>query len=326
MSGSISAAKSHRCGATLRALAVLRLQSDGLLPVLLTLALAAAGLASPAWAQSAAALRSRQLELRDQMATSAFGQPLLLESLQRDDHLSGEIHARLETPFVLAATALRPVQAWCDVLMLHLNVKSCRVHGTPAEPRLEVALGRKHDQPLEDAFVLDFGLRVQSSSPDYLALQLEADEGPFGTSDYRIALELAPVVAGGSFLHLTYSYRYGFTARLALQGYLATLGRGKVGFSVVGHYPDGGPQYVGGLRGVVERNTMRYYLALESYLGALALPPAQQAERRLQAWFDASERYARQLHELDRSEYLAMKRRELARLQASPAAGPGVAR
>ena len=74
MSGAISAAKSHRCGATLRALAVLRLRSAGLLPVLLTLALAAAGLASPAWAQSAAALRSRQLELRDQMS------PCLLHS------------------------------------------------------------------------------------------------------------------------------------------------------------------------------------------------------------------------------------------------------
>jgi hypothetical protein len=33
--------------------------------------------------------------------------------------------------------------------------------------------------------------------------------------------------------------------------------------------------------------------------------------RRLQGWFDATERYPAQLHEIERSEYLAMKREEL---------------
>ena len=33
-------------------------------------------------------------------------------------------------------------------------------------------------------------------------------------------------------------------------------------------------------------------------------------------WFDATERYARQLHEMDRATYLAMKQREYARQQA----------
>jgi hypothetical protein len=319
--GVIRVAKSHRSGAILRALVPLRLKLAGLLPVLL--ALAVAGMSQPLRAQDAAALRARQLELRDQMAASAFGRPLVLESLQRDDRLSGEIHAQLATPFALAAAALQPAQAWCDILMLHLNVKFCRVHGNPAQARLEVALGRKHDQPLQDAFRLDFGYSLQTGHDDYLALQLLAPQGPFGTHDYRIVLELAPAADGGSLLRLAYSYRYGLVARLALQGYLATLGRGKVGFSVVGHEPDGSPDYVDGLRGVVERNTMRYYLALESYLGALALPSAQQAERRLQAWFDASERYSRQLHELDRADYLAMKQRELARLQTAVLAPSG---
>ena len=274
----------------------------------------------PASAQDAAALRARQIELRDELAASAFGQPLVLESVQRDDRLRGEIFALVAASFTAAAAALQPPQAWCDILMLHLNVKGCQVRGTASLPRLEVALGHKHDQQLADAFALDFGYRVLASRPDYLALQLEAPEGPFGTRDYRIALELAPAAGGGSLLHLAYSYRYGLVARLALQGYLATLGRGKVGFSVVGREADGSPDHVGGVRGVVERNTMRYYLALEAFLGALALPPGLQAERRLQAWFDSSERYPRQLHELDRADYLAMKRRELARLQAGNSA------
>ena len=90
--------------------------------------------------------------------------------------------------------------------------------------------------------------------------------------------------------------------------------------SIVGRAADGSPIYIEGLRGAVERNTLRYYLAIEAYLGALALPPAQQPERRLQAWFDATERHPLQLHELERDDYLAMKRRELARLAAGNAA------
>jgi len=117
-------------------------------------------------------------------------------------------------------------------------------------------------------------------------------------------------------MHLSYSYGYGMAARLALQAYLSTLGSGKVGFSVIDKRPDGTPVYVGSVRGVVERNTMRYYLAIDSYLGALAVPPAQQVEKRLRDWFTATERYALQLHEMSEAEYLDMKRKEVARRAA----------
>ena len=73
---------------------------------------------------------------------------------------------------------------------------------------------------------------------------------------------------------------------------------------------------MGGLRGAIERNTMRYYLAIESYLGSLAQPPGRQFATRIERWFDATERYARQLHEMDRGSYLAMKQREYARQQS----------
>jgi hypothetical protein len=49
------------------------------------------------------------------------------------------------------------------------------------------------------------------------------------------------------------------------------------------------------MRGAIERNAMRYYLAIEAYLGALSVPTRQQADRRLMDWFDASERYPLQL-------------------------------
>ena len=103
-------------------------------------------------------------------------------------------------------------------------------------------------------------------------------------------------------------------ARLAMKGYLATVGSDKVGFTTSGTDAQGQPDYVGGVRGVVERNTMRYYLAIDAYLDA---PGAQNRDKRAGLWFDSTERYARQLHELDRSEYLGMKQKEFTRLQGS---------
>jgi hypothetical protein len=135
-------------------------------------------------------------------------------------------------------------------------------------------------------------------------------------------LEAVPVPAGRTFLHLSYSYSYGVAVRLAMKGYLATLGSGKVGFSAVYPRPDGAAVPVEGVRGVVERNTMRYYLAVEAYLGSLSAPPAEQLEKRLHDWFAATERFARQLHELDEGEYLAIKRKEVQRQQSGAGSIP----
>jgi hypothetical protein len=104
-------------------------------------------------------------------------------------------------------------------------------------------------------------------------------------------------------------------ARLATKAYLATAGRNKVGFTITGQDADGKPVYINGVRGMIERNAMRYYLAVEAYLASLSAPPAEQQEKRLQAWYAATERCPAQLHEMERDDYLAMKRREVQQLQ-----------
>ena len=86
---------------------------------------------------------------------------------------------------------------------------------------------------------------------------------------------------------MSYAYGYGIAARLAMQAYLATAGRDKVGFTVTGKDADGKPTYIAGVRGVVERNTMRYYLAIDAYLAATPLPAAEQPEQRLRDWYAA---------------------------------------
>ena len=275
----------------------------------------AALFASPAFPHDARALLAAHAQLRERLAASPFHRPLVLESTQGDASLKGDVYAVVEQPFGLVASALQGTAHWCELLILHLNVKHCGAAGAAPNEVLTLVVGRKFDQPLADGHKVAFRYSVPAASPDYLHVKMAADSGPLGTRDYQLAVEAAPLDAKRSFIHLSYSYSYGIAARVAMQGYLSTLGRDKVGFSVTGQGDSGKPVYVGGLRGVAERNTMRYYLAVEAYLGALATAPAEQLEKRLRDWFAATEQHPLQLHEMERDDYLVMKRREMQRQQ-----------
>ena len=262
-------------------------------------------------AQDAPALTAQHAALAERLASNPFKRPLVLDSAESPDRLSGDIYAVVDHPFAETGALATPAN-WCEVLMLHLNTKHCAVKGEGQGTTIEVAVGRKFDQPLDQAQRVAFAWTRASNSADYLSVQLSAKEGPLSTRDYRIVLEAVPLSQGRSFVHLAYSYAYGTAARLAMKAYLGTLGSGKVGFTVVGGQGQGAATPIGGVRGVVERNTMRYYLAIDAFLDA---PKSEQLDRRLAAWFDATEQYARQLHETERDDYLAMKKSEYRRLK-----------
>ena len=264
----------------------------------------------------AAGLRDSFDALRAQPAVALVDQAVYLASTESADALQGQVFALVDRPFAQVQQALARPGAWCDVLILHLNVKYCRASGAPGQEVLQAGLGRKFDQPLAEVHWLKLAYRLVSASEQQVKLELVSAKGPLGTHDYRIEFEAVPYAAGQTLLQLRYGYSYAMAARWAMQAYLATLGRDKRGFTLAASGRDGRPQAVGGLRGVLERNTVRYYLAIEAYLGAQSLPAAQQAQKSLQDWFDATERYAEQLHELSRDDYLAMKQRELMRQQS----------
>ncbi|MCR4298713.1 MAG: hypothetical protein NUV75_08180 [Gallionella sp.] len=264
---------------------------------------------------SAASLRAKFTELGDQLRNNQFQRPLYLDSAESSHDLKGEIYAVVDYPFAAVNMALNNSAHWCDVLILHLNVKYCHASSNKAGTVLSVNLGRKYFQPLADAYRAEFNYRGLIAMPDYFAVELNAKDGPLSTHDYRIWIEATPLENGRTFLHFTYAYAFGFTGRIAMQGYLATIGRDKVGFTVTGKQPNGQPDYIQGVRGVVERNTMRYYLAIDVYLAALTTPPKERLEKQLQLWYDATEQYARQLHEVERDDYLEMKRKEYQRQQ-----------
>jgi hypothetical protein len=273
-----------------------------------------------AWAaDDAASLRDKYQSLTQQLKHNQFQRPLYLESAESPSALKGDIYAVVDYPFATVSGALDdPAHGpanWCDVLILHLNTKYCHASTSANGDMLSVNIGKKVEQKLANTYRVQFNYRAAATSPGYFQVDLDAASGPLSTKDYRIVLEAVGIDGNRTFLHLTYSYGYGMAGRIAMKTYLATIGSGKVGFTTAGGPSSGQAEYIGGVRGLVERNTMRYYLAIDAYLDALSSPPDKRLEQRLTNWFDATEEYPRQLHEVSRQEYLQMKYKEYERQQ-----------
>jgi hypothetical protein len=81
------------------------------------------GLLASASAQDTATLKARYTALQDKFANNQFGRPLVLESTQTADDLKGDVYAVVEHPFPMVEQALKSADHWCDILILHLNVK-----------------------------------------------------------------------------------------------------------------------------------------------------------------------------------------------------------
>lgn len=286
-----------------------------LLRLALVVALAAGWTTAQAYA-GAGTLRAKYEELRDELRHNSFRRALHVDSSERGDTLQGDVYAVLNHPFQKVSSALGEPDDWCDVMLLPFNTKYCRAseRGSRAAT-LQVRIGRKYDQPVQDAYRLDFVLQPVAASPEYFESRLAAATGPVGTRDYRITVSAVPIDGQRTFMHFSYSYAYGIAGKLAMQGYLATAGADKVGFSVVGRDRSGRPVYIGGVRGAIERTAMRYYLAIDAHLASLSAPPQQQLEKRIDTWFRETERYPRQLREMDRNTYVTMKRSEYERQQ-----------
>jgi hypothetical protein len=285
---------------------------------LLTLALLGCVIAAQAQTPvgSATAMRAKHDALQPQLRQNPFQKPIHLVSSEASGAVSGDIFAVVAAPFGEAAPALAQPESWCEILLLQFNVKLCRAAAQGEGAALEVSIARKPEQPADQAYKVAFNYRVEERAADYLRVRLHADKGPVSTRDYRILLEASPLADGRTFVHLFYAYGFGGAGKLAMQFYLGGSGADKVGFTPVGGGQD---QLVGGMRGVIERNTMRYYLAIEALLGALGSPRPARFEKAARDFHAGTVRYKRQLYEMEQGPYLDMKRREYqAQVQGQP--------
>lgn len=262
-------------------------------------------------AGNAAQLKAYYASLNHELSNSPFNRPLLIDSKEESDSATGEVYAVVNYSYAKVNKALKDPANWCDIMILHQNTKYCKASGNINDAELKMLIGKKVSQELDEAHKMDLNYRLIKSDANSLAVQLDADQGPMGTKNYKVLLEAVPINSKQTFLHFTYSYAYGLAGSVAIKAYLASAGRNKVGFSP----REDGSGYIGGVRGMIERNTMRYYLAIDSYLGALSTPPEKQLIKRLQDWYAATERYPRQLREITRNAYIAMKREEVRRME-----------
>lgn len=258
---------------------------------------------------SAAALHAKRVELQPRLRQNAFGEPLQISSRELPDRMEGDVHAELAYSFETATAAFRTPAAVCELLFLHLNVHACK----PAESGgVLLTAGPKKTGGAGMTVQMRYTMRTEVDDPGHLRVVLTAPNGPLSTTDYRMVFEAVPIDDGRSFVHFGYAYNFGLVARMAMQAYLATAGRDKIGFTVVGQEADGRPKYVRGERGSLERNVMRYYLALLAHCRERGGTPDERMQARLRAWFALTERYAAQLHEYELDDYMREKQRDLA--------------
>src|SRR5688572_8010464 len=130
---------------------------------------------------SAGRLRAKYAELRPQLGNNQFHKPLYLDSSEAADTLTGDVYAVVAHPFATAAPALSGAGEWCEIMFLPFNTKACRVSSGDKGSILNVRIGRKHDQPVEQAHQVAFSHRVVAQSAEYLQVRLGADQGPIGT-------------------------------------------------------------------------------------------------------------------------------------------------
>ncbi len=264
-----------------------------------------------------------------ELARTNIGLPVRIEADVSEGRVQGDVYGIIDHPFEILRGGLESASSWCEAVPLHLNVKSCTHEGSESEGRLAIFSGRKFYERPESAHRMEWAFEVAHSSETFFEVILESREGPLDTRDYAIRLEAIPVGDRQSFAHFQYTYRPGVVARVATRGYLATVARRKSGFSVVGTDDDGNPVYASGIQGAIERNAIRYHLAIQAHLDTLESPEPERFERRIARWFDLTSVYGSRLYELDRVQYLDIKRRERAdqeRLQrALESDDPGLA-
>ena len=241
---------------------------------------------------------------------NSFSFPLFMNSFERDNRVHVDVYGIFEQPFSSVVNVLKVPANWCDIVSLNPNVKACTYRELPGAWLLTFYIGRKVYQPPEDTRQVIYHYRKVEQRQGYLDIILNAEEGPFGTKDHRMRFEALPLDGGKTFVHVSYEYSDSVALRLAEKIYFATLGRGRVGFTVTGTDRYGNPIYIGGPGGALERSAVRYYLAIQSFMNTLRYPEESRFSIRISEWYDLTGRYRKQLSDLDKKDYITFKTKE----------------
>ena len=263
-----------------------------------------------AFADRADNLKEKYDEIEGQLLDNIYGIPIYLESNSGSHLMQGEVYGILYHPFKKVSRSLSTIENWCEIMPQHFNIKACTYEYKNNICRLTFYSGRKYYKKADDVYHLNYDFNVKMNNDERLYVSLNSEWGPLDTKNYNISVEAIPLTDQSTFFHLSYEYQFGFVTRIAMSTYLSTIGHKKIGFSITGRDENNKPVYVGGVRGIIERNAVRYYFAIKSYLNTQGVDINKRFETRLSDWYELTERYHEQLHELDKSDYLKYKKME----------------
>lgn len=240
--------------------------------------------------------------IKNNQVTLLQNELIHIQSDVTEERLSADIYAVKTYAFENLVKKLSRAENWCQFVTLHLNIKAC-VYQKQTDTYLSFYAGRKFYEPAENAYELKYLFKIKEKKESYFKLSLSAESGPFSTSDYLIEVELVKF-GDDTLIHFSLAYNSSFTSRMGARVYLATIGSDKKGFSQALN-AEGEKEYIKGVEGIIERNVMRYFLALNVYLDI-----APGAGNIISVWFDETEKYYEQLHELDKADYIRDKKLE----------------
>lgn len=257
-------------------------------------------------------LNKRYHAIKKYLDQSKFETPIYIHSTASKISLKGEVYGLIHNPditFEQLEKAFSNYKNWCDFIPLHLNLKACIYQRINKQRYLIFYAGRKFYQAPEDVYQIRYRFRLVTTSNNYFNVILNAPRGPAGTSNYLLQLEVMKIEDKILFRVIS-SYSSSRRSRFGTTIYLHTKGKHKIGFTVVGVDSDGKPIYVRGIKGVVERNVIRYFLAGKAFMATRKLPQDKRYKALLQYWFKETEKYHQQLYEMSKKEYLKTKLRE----------------
>ena len=193
--------------------------------------------------------------------------------------------------------ALESAATWCRVSLLVPDVRGCQVNeGEQTVITLSLRSGGT-----EAVREIEHVLRVDNMDPQLIHVVFRADRAAMGVREAGLSV-VARQGTTGVELELEYGLRPSIRSRLATSAYLAGKADNRPGISY-STSSDGTREYVTGLRALIERNAMRYFLAL------LATLETNNLASTIDAWYDMASRYKADLPEQNKEEYTESRHR-----------------
>lgn len=235
--------------------------------------------------------------------------PIYLATVQDSKVLNVSLFGRIPFSFTEVSAVLSRPQSYCDFLPVMFNVKGCVITRIHPNAQIKYYVAGKHYTPPLTSFRIHSRFRIIEKRKDFLEIMMEADEDSVGKSRYHVLLKVVPI-ENQALVSIESVYAPGRLTRMATYTYIKVFARNKPGFTKITVSGDGEQRYITGFPAIIERSIVRSYFALKAHLMSQHLPTGKRHEARLQSWYDLNLPHKLQLYELDRDQYLQIKRKE----------------